>query len=142
MASAVVVVAAGAGGVPVRKYSPMCRLAASVNQTLPFGPAAIPVGSLPTVGAVKRVIWPSGVIRPILLASGSVNQRLPSGPAAIDPALTLSAPTLNVVTLPVRLIRWMKSPANKWVWVSHRGPDAHRLPSGPVVTAGPTPSAT
>src|SRR5262249_44483265 len=44
MASAVVVVAAGAGGVPTRKYSPICRLAASVNQMLPFGPATIPVG--------------------------------------------------------------------------------------------------
>jgi hypothetical protein len=44
MASVVVVVAAGAGGVPVRKYSPMWRLAASVNQMLPFGPATIPVG--------------------------------------------------------------------------------------------------
>src|SRR5262245_62441504 len=44
VASAVVVDAAAAGGVPVRKYSPMCLLAASVNQTLPFWPATIPVG--------------------------------------------------------------------------------------------------
>src|SRR5262249_14893499 len=44
VARAVVVDTAGAGGVPTRKYSPMCRLAASVNQRLPFGPAAIPVG--------------------------------------------------------------------------------------------------
>src|SRR5207249_2447733 len=81
MASAVVVGAAAAGGVPVRKYSPMCRLAASVNQTLPFGPAVIPVGLLAAVGTLKSVTWPAGVIRPIWLASGSVNQRLPSGPA-------------------------------------------------------------
>src|SRR5262249_32680558 len=76
LAGAVAVAAAGAGGVPTRKYSPMCRLLASVNQMLPFGPPVIAVGWLPGVGAVKRVIWPAGVMRPIRLASGSVNQRL------------------------------------------------------------------
>ena len=44
IASVVVVGAAVGGAEPVRKSSPICRLAASVNQMLQFGPATIAVG--------------------------------------------------------------------------------------------------
>src|SRR5262249_4580357 len=76
------------------------------------------------------------------LASGSVNQRLPSGPAEMDEGELLVVPTLNVVTLPLRLIRSMTSPITAPVWGSNRGPEAQMLPSGPVVIAWGTLSAT
>src|SRR5438093_7741673 len=47
----------------------------SVNHRVQSGPAAIPNGTLPLVGAGNSVITPAGVIRPILFAS-SVNHRL------------------------------------------------------------------
>ncbi len=56
----------------------------SVNQRLPSGPAAIPVGRAAGGDAGgNSVTTPAGVIRPIRLPENSVNQRLPSGPAAI-----------------------------------------------------------
>src|SRR5262249_18792478 len=56
----------------------------SVNQTLPSGPAAIPVGKLSTVGmAISRTTWVAGLMDPRRPVALSVNQRLPSGPTAM-----------------------------------------------------------
>jgi hypothetical protein len=52
---------------------------ASVNQSAPSGPEAIPYGYAPA-GAANSVMVPSVVIRPILFAELSANQSAPSGP--------------------------------------------------------------
>src|SRR5258708_8972816 len=59
------------------------RLADSTNQTLPSGPATIPLGALSGVGIGNSVSAPDGVIRPIRLAQNSLHHRLPAGPLAM-----------------------------------------------------------
>ena len=66
--------------VPLGVIRPILSPCASVNQTLPSGPAAIAYGKLFAVGIGNSLIVPLGVIRPILSTSASANQRLPSDP--------------------------------------------------------------
>ena len=55
----------------------------SVNQRLPSGPTAMPLGSLAVFESGNSVSTPAVVIRPIFPAPYSVNQRLPSGPVTM-----------------------------------------------------------
>src|SRR5205809_52725 len=83
---------------------PILLPACSVNQRLPSGPAAIPIGLL-AVETENSVNVPLGLMRPILLPSNSVNQRLPSGPAAIPIGPLWAVGTENSVIAPLGLMR-------------------------------------
>src|SRR5438874_572241 len=96
----------------------------SVNQTLPSGPAVMPIGLLKGVGIANSVIAPAGVMRPIRLASYSRNQTLPSGPPVIAIAGLDVGGNGNSVTTPVVVIRPIALAAK-----AHSV--NHRLPSGP-----------
>ena len=50
---------------------------------LPSGPSCMASGPAFGVGSGNSVIWPCGVMRPILLADFSANQRSPSGPTTM-----------------------------------------------------------
>ena len=83
-----------------------------MNQRLPSGPAAMPIGPLPAVmPLLNSVTAPAGVMRPMRLPLCSVNQRLPSGPAAMPVGpLLAEMPLLNSVTVPAGVMRPMRLP--------------------------------
>src|SRR2546426_1013498 len=88
---------AGTGASVMR---PMLFPKSSVNQSLPSGPAVMPMGRLPLVGTENSVTVPVTVIRPILSSFGSVNQSLPSGPAVMLQRPLWVVGTGNSVTTP------------------------------------------
>ncbi len=101
--------------------------AASVNHSLPSGPAAMSAGSdEPDSPELNSVMSPSGVMRPIAPFERSANQRLPSGPTAM-PAGSLFgvSPSVNSVTVSVT---GSKRPIAPVASVSVN----HSAPSGPA----------
>src|SRR5450759_1111292 len=101
---------------------PILLALASVNQTLPSGPPAIPLGKLPAVAIEYSVATPAGVMLPIRLPAVSVNQRLPSAPLAMPRAFPPDGVEYSVIA-PVGVIFPMLLPLNS---------ANHRLPSGPL----------
>src|SRR5208282_662362 len=63
---------------------PILLLPFSTNQTLPSGPAVMPLGAALRVGMANSVTVPLGVTRATLFPTSSVNHTLPSGPATIS----------------------------------------------------------
>src|SRR5450756_2176135 len=102
---------------------PILLALASVNQTLPSGPPAIPLGKLPAVAIEYSVATPAGVMLPIRLLAVSVNQRLPSAPLAMPRGFPPDGVEYSVIA-PVGVIFpvWLLSPSTN-----------QTLPSGPVV---------
>src|SRR5258707_1344500 len=95
----------------------------SVNQRLPSGPLAMPMGTLPPVGMGNSVTVPAGGIRPMVLLVVSVNQRLPPGPLAMLWAVAPAVGMGNSLMVPVGVIRPMLfTPLSV----------NQRLPSGPL----------
>ncbi len=77
----------------------------SVNQTLPSGPAVMPLGPLEDVGTLYSVMAPAEVIRPMLFPFCSVNHKAPSDPAVIPAGRLDGVGVRYSKTAPVRVIR-------------------------------------
>src|SRR4030095_6398112 len=119
------------GPVGIRPTCPKKRnKPCSVNQRLPSGPAAIPIGL--SVGRENSVMTPAGVIRPILLSRNAVTQRLPSVPVVISQAPVWGGGMENSVMAPAVVIRP--------IWLAANSVN-QRLPSGPAEIPHGTPSA-
>jgi len=78
-------------------------LNSSVSQTLPSGPATMPLGPPATLSS--SMTWVVGVKRPTLFAARSVNQMLPSGPAVILTRPAFGVGTGYSLTWPPGVIR-------------------------------------
>src|SRR5258708_28867332 len=74
----------------------------SVNQRAPSGPVVMKAEVLSDAGSGNSLMWPAGVMRPIL--PGSVNHRLPSGPAVMSSEELLGG-SGNSLIVPVGVMR-------------------------------------
>src|SRR6185436_10146897 len=108
---------------PAGVMRPTDFVPASVNQTLPSGPAAIAISSLPA-GSGNSVAVPVGVRRPILASlPASVNQRFPPGPVTMADGRAATPVTENSVKSPAGVRRPIFSASANQMF-----------PSGPLVT--------